>query len=177
MDAGHLLAAFDSLGIGFGLYTLPSTHSAAGKRFLLSAREESMNSKCSGSDSKRWRSQSSVMLSLADSIQWDLTLLSGAQTGYGLSVRYLTWAVASAYLFYDLLCACLKCNGPNVVLLHSSVPVLLYYLPLWGFSKCFCNASRCITYHLQVASTYKWPCGAHVELRESAGCKFMARHV
>jgi hypothetical protein len=42
--------------------------------------------------------------------------------------------VASTYLFQDLLCACLKCYGPNVVLLHSGVPILLYYQPVWGFS-------------------------------------------
>jgi hypothetical protein len=44
------------------------------------------------------------------------------------------WAVAAAYNFQDLLCAHLKCYGPNAVLLHSGVPVCLYYLHVWGFS-------------------------------------------
>jgi len=87
------------------------------------------------------------------------------------------WAVASAYLIHDLLCARLKCYGPNVVLLHSGVPVWLYHLPVWGFSWCFWNASRCITYCVQVASTYKRPSVSHEELQESALCKYMARHV
>jgi len=56
------------------------------------------------------------------------------EPGTGLSLYYPMWEVASAYHFQDLLCACLKCYGPNDVLLRSSVPVLLYYLPVWAFS-------------------------------------------
>ena len=52
------------------------------KRYLLSARRESMNSKHSAADSKRWRSWSSAMLSLADWIEWGLTLLTCAWTWY-----------------------------------------------------------------------------------------------
>jgi len=56
VDAGHSLAAFDSLCVGFGLRTPPSTCSATGTRYILFARRESMNSKRSVADSKRWRS-------------------------------------------------------------------------------------------------------------------------
>jgi len=62
-------------------------------------------------------------------------------------------------------------------LLHSGVPVHLYYLPVWGFSWCFRNASRCITYYLQVTCTHKWPSVPHVEFKESARCKYKMRHV
>jgi hypothetical protein len=41
--------------VGFGPRTPPPTRSATGKRYLLSARRESMNSKRSAADSKRWR--------------------------------------------------------------------------------------------------------------------------
>jgi len=82
VDAGHLLAAFNTLCVGFGPCTLPSIHSATGKRYLLFARRQSMNSKCSASDSKRWRSYSSAILSLADRIKWDLTLSTCARTCY-----------------------------------------------------------------------------------------------
>jgi len=82
VDAGHLLAAFDNLCIWFGLHTPPSTHSATGIKYLLSARRESMNSKHCVSDSKCWRSSSSAMLSLAGWIGWDLTLLTCAQSWY-----------------------------------------------------------------------------------------------
>jgi len=56
LDPGHLLAAFDSRCVGFGPRTPPSTCSAAGKRYLLSARMESMDPTHSALDSKRWRS-------------------------------------------------------------------------------------------------------------------------
>jgi len=99
------------------------------------------------------------------------------EPGTGLSVYYPTWAIASAYLFQDLLCARLKCYGPNVVLLHSGVPVRLYFLRVWGVSLCFCNESHCITYHLQVACTHQWPSIPHSKLQESACCKFKTRQV
>jgi len=82
VDAGHSLAAFETLSIGFGPCTPPSTRSATGNRYLLSARRESMNSKCSALDSKRWRSYSSALLSLTVCIQWDLTLSTCARTWY-----------------------------------------------------------------------------------------------
>jgi hypothetical protein len=47
------------------------------------------------------------------------------------------WAVASAYLFQDLLCVRLKCYGPNVVLLDSGVPVRFYYLPVGASANAF----------------------------------------
>jgi hypothetical protein len=56
VDAGHSLAAFDCLCVGIGLHTPPSKHSASGKRYLLSARRESMDLKRSASDSQLWRS-------------------------------------------------------------------------------------------------------------------------
>ena len=40
LDAGNLLAAFDTLCIGFGPRTSISTLSAAGTRYLLSARRQ-----------------------------------------------------------------------------------------------------------------------------------------
>jgi hypothetical protein len=36
---------------------------------------------------------------------------------------------------------------------------------------------RCITYHLQVACTHKRPSVPHIELHESARCKYKTRHV
>jgi hypothetical protein len=42
--------------------------------------------------------------------------------------------VTPAYLFQDVLCVRLKCYGPNVVLLHSGVPVRLNCMPLCGLS-------------------------------------------
>jgi len=82
VDAGHLVAAFDSLYVGLGLCTPPSTCSATGKRYWLSARKESMNSKRSSSNSKMWRSYCSPLLSLANWIKWDLTLSTCARTCY-----------------------------------------------------------------------------------------------
>ena len=82
VDAGHSLAAFDTLCVGFGPHTPPSTHSATGKRYLLPARRESMNSKGSALDSKWSRSHSSALLSVADWIEWDLTWSTGARTRY-----------------------------------------------------------------------------------------------
>jgi len=82
VDAGHLLAAFDTLCVRFGPRTPPSTCSAKGKRYLMSARRESMNSKRSALDSKWWRSHSSAILSHADWLKWDLTLSTCARTWY-----------------------------------------------------------------------------------------------
>jgi len=82
VKARHLLAAFDTLCVGFGPRTPPSTLSGKGKRYLLSARRESMNPKCSALDSKRWKSYCSAILSLADWIQWDKTWSTCAQTWY-----------------------------------------------------------------------------------------------
>jgi len=87
------------------------------------------------------------------------------------------WAIASAYLFQDLHCACHKCYGPNIVLLHSGVQVLLYYLPVWGFNECFCNVSHCISFHLQVAHTHKRPSVQHAYLQESVCCKYKMHRV
>jgi len=87
------------------------------------------------------------------------------------------WAVASAYLFQDLLWVCLKCYWPNVVLLHCGVPVRLYYLPVWSFSWYLRNASRCTTYSLQVACTHKQLSVPHVELQEPARWKYKTGHV
>ena len=87
------------------------------------------------------------------------------------------WAIASTYLFYDLHCACLKCYGPNVVLLHRGVPVHLWYLRVGAITKCFRNALCCITYHLQVPCTHKLRPVPHVELQDSACCKFQMGHV
>jgi len=56
VDSSHSLAAFDSLCIGFFLCTPPSTCSATGKGYLLSARMESMSCKRCAADWKRWRS-------------------------------------------------------------------------------------------------------------------------
>jgi hypothetical protein len=56
------------------------------------------------------------------------------ERGTGLSVFYPPWAVDSAYLLQDLLSAYIENYGPNVVLLHSGVPVRFYYLPVRGFS-------------------------------------------
>jgi len=80
VDPGHSFAAFDTLCVGFGPRTPPSTRSAKGKRYLLSVRRESMNSERSALDSNRWRSYSSAILSLPDWIKWDLTLSTCART-------------------------------------------------------------------------------------------------
>jgi len=82
VDAGSSLAAFDTLCVVFGLRTPPSARSATGKRYLLSAREESMNSNCSASDSMRWSPYRSAIVSLADWIKWDVTLSTCARTRY-----------------------------------------------------------------------------------------------
>jgi hypothetical protein len=87
------------------------------------------------------------------------------------------FTVASAYLFQNLLCACLTSYGPNVDLLHSSVPVPLYYLPGWGFSRWFRKASHCITHHLQVTWSHKQQSIAHWELQESASCIYMMSNI
>jgi hypothetical protein len=92
-------------------------------------------------------------------------------------VLYTTWGVASAYIVEDLLCACLKSYGPNVVLLNCSDPVLVYDLPVWGFMECFRRASRCITYHIQVACAHQGPPGPKIELPQSAHCKYKTCHV
>jgi len=73
VDAGHLFGAFNSLCVGFGPYTPPSIPFTTGKRDLLSARRESMNSTCSALDSKRWRWSSYAISSIADWIKWDVT--------------------------------------------------------------------------------------------------------
>jgi len=99
------------------------------------------------------------------------------EPGTRFGMQYPMRAVASAYHFQDLLCAYLKCYGPNVAWLHSGVAVFLYYLPVWGFSKCCRNASHCISYHFHVACTHKWPSVPHVELQESTCCKYKASHV
>jgi hypothetical protein len=62
-------------------------------------------------------------------------------------------------------------------LLHCGVPVRFYYLPVWGFSYCLRNALCCITYHLQVGWTHKWPSVQRVKLQESIHCKYMTCHV
>jgi hypothetical protein len=82
VDAGHLLGAFDTLCIGFGQCTPPPAHSGTGKRYPLCTRRESMNSKCSVLDSKRWRSLRFGILSLADWIRLALTLSTCARTWY-----------------------------------------------------------------------------------------------
>jgi len=82
------------------------------------------------------------------------------------------WAIALAYLFQDLLFMCLKCYGPNVVLLHSSVSELLYYLTVWGFNWCIRNALHCITYILHHICTNKRLSIVDVEPQKSAHCKF-----
>jgi len=133
-----------------------------------------MNSKHSGSDSKMWRSYSSAMLLLANWVKWDITLLTCGRIWYRFEC--VMWAVASAYLFQDLLCLCLKCYGPNVVLLHSGIPVRYHYLPMWDFSKSFRNVSHWITYHLQLSGTYKQPSVPSAELQESTHCKHNPRH-
>jgi len=56
VGSGHSVAAFKTLCVGFGPRTPPSTCAATGKSYLLSARRESMNSKHSVLDWKRWRS-------------------------------------------------------------------------------------------------------------------------
>jgi len=56
VDASHSLSASDSLCVGLGPRRPPSTCSATGRRYSLSARKESMNSKCSAADPKWWRS-------------------------------------------------------------------------------------------------------------------------
>jgi len=73
-----------TLCVGFGRRTPPSTRSATGRRYLQSATRESIHSKRSAADSKWWRSSSSSMLSLADWMKWDLTLLTCARTWYWL---------------------------------------------------------------------------------------------
>ena len=95
----------------------------------------------------------------------------------GLSVKYLTWAVASAYLFQDPHCACLKWYGPNFVLLHSGIPVRLYYVPVWGHSECIHNPLRYISYHLQVDCTHIPASVAHVYLPQSTFSKYRTRHI
>ena len=56
VDASHSLSAFDYLCVGLGPGTPPSTCSATGKRYLLTGKSESMNSKRSTADSQWWRS-------------------------------------------------------------------------------------------------------------------------
>jgi len=99
------------------------------------------------------------------------------EPGTSLSMYYPKWAVASAYLLQDLLCVCLKRYGPNVILLHSSVPVLVYYLPVCGFSEWFPSGSCCITYRLPGACTHERPSVPHIELHESARCTYKTRQV
>ena len=82
MDTAHLLAAIDTVCVEFGPCTPPSTFSATGKRYLLSARRESMNSKRSTLDSKRWRSYSSAIWSLADYMKWDSTSSTCVRSWY-----------------------------------------------------------------------------------------------
>jgi hypothetical protein len=86
-------------------------------------------------------------------------------------------AVASADVFQNLYCVCLICYGPKVVSLDSSVPVLLYNLPVWGFSKFFHNVSCCITYHLPVACTQKQLSVPQVLLQGCTLSKYKTRHV
>ena len=94
------------------------------------------------------------------------------ELGTSLSIQYPKWAVDSKYHFQDLLCVCLECYGPNVVLLDSVVPVRLSYLPVWGFSYSVRNVSCCITYSLHVTCTHKRLSIPHVELQESAHWKY-----
>jgi hypothetical protein len=82
VDSGNFLAAFDTLCIGFGPYTPPSTHSDTGKRYILSARRETLKSIRSALDSKRWRSYCPAIWSLADGMIWDITLSACARTWY-----------------------------------------------------------------------------------------------
>jgi len=82
------------------------------------------------------RGNHNALLCIPLPIEWNgiLPFQLGLKPGTGLGVWYPMWAIVSTYLSQDLRCVCLKCYGPNVLLLHSSVPVLLYYLPVWGFS-------------------------------------------
>jgi len=102
----------------------------------------------------------------------DVTVLTCAWTGY----CYVHVVSSMGYCFGIPLSRSFLCvsqsYGPNVVVLHSSVPVRLYYLPVWGLNWCFRNVSRCITYRLQVACTHKWLSVQHVELQESARCEY-----
>jgi len=82
VDSGHSSAALVALCDRFGPHTPPSTGSAMGKRYVWSGRRELMNPKRSASDTKQWRLYSSDMLSLADWIEWDLTLSNCARTWY-----------------------------------------------------------------------------------------------
>jgi hypothetical protein len=99
------------------------------------------------------------------------------KTDTSLCVSNPMWAVPSAFLFLKYYCVCLKCYGPNVVLLYGSVPVDLYYLPVWAFRESIYNLLHCITYYLQATYTHTWPSVEHVELQESARCKYRTHDV
>jgi len=130
VDAWHLLAAFDTLCVGFGLRTLPSTHSATGKWYLLSTRRESMNSKHSALDSKRWGSHSSAILSLADWINWGITISTCAQTWYRFEHVISNVGRCFSIPLWRSPSWMPQMLWTNVVLLNWCVPVRLYYLPV-----------------------------------------------
>jgi len=82
VDPRDSFVAFDSLCIGFGPYTPLSAYSTSGKWYILSAGMGLITSKPSASDSEGWRSKRFSILFRADSMGWDVTLLTWARTWY-----------------------------------------------------------------------------------------------
>jgi len=143
----------------------------------MSPRRESIKSKRSALDSKRWRTYSSAILSLADWSKWDLTLLTCSRTwywfkhvisnvGHWFRIPLSRSPMCVPQMLWTKCCfAALRCSSTS--LLSTGM----------GLQRMLCNASRCITYCLRVTCTHKRPSVPHVELQESACCKYRARHV
>jgi hypothetical protein len=129
--AGHSLAAFDTLCFGFGLRTPPSTLSATGKRYLLSTRKKSTNSKCSALDTKKCKSWTSAMLSLVDWIKWDVSLWTCARTLYlfehvisnvhhGFSIAHWRFLFCVLQMLWTK-CCCAALRSSSTSLLSTSM--------------------------------------------------------
>jgi len=116
-------------------------------------------------------------VSPADWMKWDLTIFTCARTWYWFEcVLFNVGHCFSISVSRSPLCVP-RILRTNVGFLHSSVPVRLYNLPVWGLSWYFRNESRCITCSLQVDCTHKRPSIPHIQLPESAHFKYMTCEV
>lgn len=168
--AGHSLAAFNSLCFGFGTGTLPCTNSDNGIRYMLSAGWEWVKSKCFGSDSKRWRSECSVMLAVGDWIKWH----------WMRSTCAWTWHCFERVISYVSHRDCIRFSRTSLCVAQMvwtkyyfgglrGVPVHLIYLPVEVCSVCFRNMLHYIMCHLEVSCTHMRSSVLHVVLQHSTG--------
>jgi hypothetical protein len=147
-------------------------NTAQGKRYLLLARNQWMNTKRSALNSKQWKSCWLVKKSLAEWKKWDISLTSWARTWY--LVEHVISNVGC--VFWILLSRSPLCVAQMVwtkcCFQHFCLSVYIYYWLARGFSKCFHNVLSCVTYGLLVACSHKLLSVGSVKLQESARSKY-----